>query len=127
MTAEIIREALAAKAEIARAEGSVLAAWWKLGDVVVRAVTDGYTLTSLADAIGYSKGSLSKAQTIRNRWDRPTAVEGSTVAEAYSIAKGDAVVTKSAPAKFSAERVLVKLDKRQRRALYLALQAEFGN
>ena len=119
---------LQAKANVERATTDYLARWWDLGEVVVNA-PDGYTLQDMADAVGLSKGTLSKAATIRKAWDRPTGIVGDTVDQAYANARealGKVTTPKAAP-KFDASKVLAKMDKRQRRALYAALQAEFGN
>jgi len=126
-THNIIAEALAAKAAIARQTGDMLGAWWKMGDVAQRAAEEGVTLTTLADSIGFTKGSLSKAVTIRSAYDRPSAIDGETVAQAYNNARVVlGKVTEHKVAKFDAAKVLAKLDKRQRRAVYALLAAEFG-
>jgi len=126
-TSNIIHEALLAKAQITRQTGDMLGAWWTMGDVVERAAAEGITATTLADSIGFTKGSLSKAQTIRKAYDRPTAIEGETVAQAYNNARVVlGKVSEHKVQKFDAAKVLAKLDKRQRRALYNLLSEEFG-
>jgi len=127
MTNAMILAILAAKAAVERQTGDMLGAWWKLGDETAKAVDSGeYTLSAIADAVGYSKGSLSKAVTIRSAYDRPTAIEGNTVTEAYNNARVVlGKVTEKKAVKFDAAKVLAKMDKRQRRAVYALLQAEF--
>jgi ABC-type Fe2+-enterobactin transport system substrate-binding protein len=117
---------LTAKAAVERQTGDMLGAWWNLGEATTKAVDSGLTLSSIADAVGYSKGSLSKAVTIRSAYDRRTAIEGDTVAQAYNNARvllGK--VSERKVQKFDASKVLAKMDKRQRRAVYALLQAEF--